>query len=104
MGNCPAGWAFNAVASLETLGLTKNQTVYLSEQQMVDCTLAYGNLACNDGDAYAALEYVKDHGIQTEDAYPYEQRKEKCKMVGGPFKITVWHYVKGCNAMASAIL
>lgn len=42
---------------------------------MVDCTLAYGNLACNDGDTYAALEYVKDHGIQTEDAYPYEQRK-----------------------------
>ena len=25
-------------------------------------------------------------------------------MIGGPFKITAWHYVKGCNAMASTIL
>ena len=66
--------------------------------------MAYGNLACDDGDSYSALSYVKDHGIQTEEAYPYNQRKEKCKMQGGPFRITAWHFVKGCNALASAIL
>lgn len=74
MGNCGAGWAFSAVASLETLALTKNQTIILSEQQLVDCSLAYGNLGCGDGDNYQALNYVKDRGIQTLDAYPYIQK------------------------------
>lgn len=104
MGQCPAGWAFTAVAELETLALSKNQTVYLSEQQLVDCSLAYGNLACDDGDAYAALGYVKDHGLQTEDEYPYIERKEKCKHIGGNFKIASWHFVKGCAALATNIL
>lgn len=70
-GNCASGWAFSAVASLESLALSKNQTVYLSEQQLMDCSMSYGNLGCHDGDNYEGLNYVKDHGIQTEDAYPY---------------------------------
>jgi len=52
MGNCGAGWAFSAIAALETLALTKNQTTLLSEQQVIDCSLAYGNLGCGDGDNY----------------------------------------------------
>lgn len=70
---------------------------------MVDCSLAYGNLGCGDGDNYEALNYVKDRGIQTDDAYPYIQKMEKCKMQGGPFKISGWHYAKGCSALAAAI-
>jgi len=52
MGNCGAGWAFSAIAALETLALIKNQTTLLSEQQVIDCSLAYGNLGCGDGDNY----------------------------------------------------
>lgn len=37
----------------------------------MDCSMSYGNLGCHDGDNYEGLNYVKDHGIQTEDAYPY---------------------------------
>lgn len=46
------------------MALTKNQSINLSEQQLIDCSLAYGNLGCGDGDNYEALNYVKDHGIQ----------------------------------------
>jgi cathepsin L len=71
---------------------------------MVDCTATYGNLACDNGESYQAFEYVRDHGIQTATAYPYIEKREKCQMSGGAFKITAWHSVKGCNAITTAIL
>ncbi len=63
MGACPADYAFSAVASIESLALFKNQSLILSEQQIIDCTATYGNLACNNGVSYQAFEYVRDHGI-----------------------------------------
>lgn len=104
MGTCPADWAFTAVASLESLALFKNQSLILSEQQMVDCTATYGNLACDNGVPYQAFEYVRDHGIQTAAAYPYIEKREKCQMSGGAFKISAWHSIKGCTAITTAIL
>lgn len=64
-GQCGSCWAFSAVAILESFGLMKGQTVYLSEQQLVDCSKSYGNQGCNGGFNYKGLEYVKDKGITT---------------------------------------
>jgi C1A family cysteine protease len=64
-GQCGSCWAFSAVACLESFGLAKGVTAYLSEQQLVDCSRKYGNQGCSGGFNYQGLAYVKDHGIAT---------------------------------------
>ena len=74
-----------------------------SQQQIVDCSWAYENEGCSSGDNYGALEFVKDHGITTEAAYPYVQKNQPCKIKGGDFKIKAINYAKGCQTILTAL-
>jgi C1A family cysteine protease len=64
-GQCGSCWAFSAVGVLESWALSKKESIILSEQQLVDCSSAYGNFGCNGGYNYKALAYVRDFGITT---------------------------------------
>lgn len=35
-----------------------------------------------------AFGYIKDNGISTEEAYPYQAVDQHCQKMGGDFKIT----------------
>ncbi|KAI4385034.1 hypothetical protein MLD38_003105 [Melastoma candidum] len=79
-GRCGACWAFSAVAAVE--GITKIRTkklMSLSEQEILDCNADRENQGCNGGQMVSAFQYIEqNHGITTENNYPYEARIGVC--------------------------
>ena len=53
--------------------------VSLSEQQLIDCSISYGDLACKGGLMDNAFAYAIDNGMCTEDEDPYVAKRESCQ-------------------------
>jgi len=79
-GQCGSCYAFSSISAIETAyAIKRGSLIYLSEQQLVDCSSSYGNGGCNGGLPDFVYKYIKDQGITTQSAYPYTAVDGNCR-------------------------
>lgn len=105
-GECGACYSFTTTGLLESYFLIKsNVSVLLSEQQLIDCTVAYSNSGCDGGNAEFALKYIIDVGLSTEAQYPYTGLVHRfCRRNYGDYRISSFSMANGCNDLRKQLV
>ena len=80
--SCGSCWSFSTTGTVEgAYFVHSGKLISLSEQQLVDCAKEpeYEADGCGGGWPWSVMDYVRDHGLCTEEDYPYHGKDEDCK-------------------------
>lgn len=108
-GQCGTSWTFSASGAIESLYMIeKHHTEFdLSEQEMMDCSHAYGNVGCFGGGLTSnTFRFVSEKGVHEEKDYPYLARDQPCRTVSGS-KWFIGSFVgdySGCDFLMEGLL
>lgn len=80
-GTCGACWSFVSTGALESqLRIKNDEFTTLSEQNLIDCSVSYGNEGCDGGLMSQAFSYVHENGGMNPDSiYRYVGSINRCK-------------------------
>ena len=74
-----------------------------SEQQIVDCPgPEYGLGGCDGGHSGHALDYIHNHGVVEDNAYPYTASRGQCRMEGGVL-VNGYYNLQDCGSLEEAV-
>jgi len=105
-GLCGGDYAFAASGAVDSLhAIFGKGLVSASEQQLLDCTSAYGAHGCNGAGLEDAFKYIVANGMTTSDVYPYLAKNGPCRVNGGPIKIKSYTEIPrgDCKALQAAV-
>jgi cathepsin L len=103
-GQCGSCWAFaaNAVQEAAQAIIRGGSVPDLSEQELVDCSSAYGNMGCNGGWYFWAWKYVQEvKGLALTSEYKYMHVDQSCQASGKTHNAYITGFTQISNDDAS---
>lgn len=95
-GFCRACWAFASIGAIEShYFIRTGKLVKLSAQNLIDCSIFFGNFGCTKGYPEKSFKYILlNKGVNFADSYPYREMERRCRFNRSEPYLQISGYVK----------